>query len=61
LLGITSGTSKSNLFKARDKLKIMIKNAEVLPTILGNNYTNIVAVSPINLKVIFYDNNGLIR
>lgn len=61
LLGITSGTSKSNLFKARDKLKIMIKHAEVLPIISGNNYINIVAVSPVNLKVIFYDNNGLIR
>ncbi len=61
MLGITSGTSKSNLFKARDKLKTMIEHAEVLPIGSGNNYTNIVAVSPVNLKVNFYDNNGLIK
>lgn len=63
LLGITAGTSKSNLFKARDKLKIMIKDTEVpIIQISGNNYNNMVAVIPVNLKSIFYNNNnGIVR
>jgi predicted DNA-binding protein (UPF0251 family) len=39
LLGISEGTSKSNLFKARDKLKKMIMESERLPGVnSGSNY-----------------------
>ncbi|GAA4315782.1 sigma-70 family RNA polymerase sigma factor [Mucilaginibacter gynuensis] len=61
LLGITSGTSKSNLFKARDKLKKMIADADNLPgQYSGTAYTPIVAISTANLKVTFLG-NGIIR
>lgn len=61
LLGISAGTSKSNLFKARDKLRIMIKLANTLPnSVSGNDYANIVAVSSVDLKTVFYK-NGILK
>jgi RNA polymerase sigma factor (sigma-70 family) len=61
LLGISAGTSKSNLFKARDKLRLMVKLSNTLPNrTSGNDYTNIVAVSAVNLNSIFF-NNGILK
>jgi RNA polymerase sigma-70 factor (ECF subfamily) len=49
-LNISTGTSKSNLFKAREKLKIMVINSGRLP---DNNSENsmhkIVAISAISI------------
>lgn len=56
LLGISAGTSKSNLFKARDKLKKMIKGADGRDSnIKGNNYATIVAINPATFNVIYFN------
>lgn len=61
MLGISPGTSKSNLFKARDKLKRMVLAAETLPDKPGNGtYATIVAINPVNLNVTFF-NNGIFK
>jgi RNA polymerase sigma factor (sigma-70 family) len=60
MLNISSGTSKSNLFKAREKLKTMIKEADQLPGLRGNSYSTFVAINPVDLKVTFIY-NGFIR
>jgi RNA polymerase sigma factor (sigma-70 family) len=60
MLNINIGTSKSNLFKARQKLKQMIQDAE-----LGSNYnkgidfTPVVAINGAAVKPTFYNNNGI--
>ena len=57
MLGISAGTSKSNLFKARDKLKKMIAEAEVLPEDRsGSSYSTIVSIHAENLNVAFFYN-----
>ncbi len=59
MLGISAGTSKSNLFKAREKLKKMIlKAAEIPKNFNGTNETQIVAISNGNLYLGFL-NNGI--
>jgi RNA polymerase sigma factor (sigma-70 family) len=61
MLGINSGTSKSNLFKAREKLKKMILNAAEVPkNVGGGSRSQIVAVSTANLHLSFL-NNGIRR
>jgi len=53
LLGISDGTSKSNLFKAREKLKKMVMAAAQLPDTLGtDNYYATSAIDVINLRAI---------
>ncbi|WP_448700025.1 RNA polymerase sigma factor [Mucilaginibacter sp. AW1-3] len=52
LLGISGGTSKSNLFKAREKLKKMIIAAAQLPGTSGTDtYYATNAIDVLNLKV----------
>lgn len=59
LLQISTGTSKSNLFKAREKLKQMITTADELPKGMSGNASNpIVAVHPLNLKVTFFNHSN---
>lgn len=59
LLNISTGTSKSNLFKAREKLKQMITAADELPNeISGSALNPIVAVHPLNLKVTFFNHSN---
>jgi len=61
LLGISSGTSKSNLHKARQKLKVMVLEADSA----GNNrnynsgmdYSPIVAISKTDMQGVFYNKN----
>ncbi|HVW97252.1 MAG TPA: sigma-70 family RNA polymerase sigma factor [Mucilaginibacter sp.] len=57
MLNINAGTSKSNLHKARQKLKQMILQAEELPARNANyndmNYTPIVALRAINMNGVF--------
>ncbi|KAA8479733.1 RNA polymerase sigma-70 factor (ECF subfamily) [Arcticibacter tournemirensis] len=61
MLGISAGTSKSNLFKARDKLKRMVLQADSIGgNASGDSYTTIVAINPINLSVTFF-NNGIFK
>lgn len=61
MLGISPGTSKSNLFKARDRLRKMVMEADVLPRDTnGGAYSASVAINPVNLNVTFF-NNGLFR
>lgn len=53
-LGITTGTSKSNLFKAREKLKVMVLNSGRLPD--NDSKTtrhNIVAIGAISIGMSF--------
>jgi RNA polymerase sigma-70 factor (ECF subfamily) len=61
LLNISAGTSKSNLHKARQKLKQMISEAD-LPA--GNNnynsgmgYSPIVAIKKVDINGMFFDKN----
>jgi len=61
MLNINAGTSKSNLFKARQKLKQMIADADIRPDVSYNNdidYTSIVAINGIGINPVFY-NNGI--
>jgi len=61
MLNINAGTSKSNLFKAREKLKKMIlKAAEIPGGINGTSQTQIVAINAAHLHLSFL-NNGIRR
>jgi RNA polymerase sigma factor (sigma-70 family) len=61
MLNINAGTSKSNLFKAREKLKKMIlKAAEIPDGINGTSQTQIVAINAAHLHLSFL-NNGIRR
>jgi RNA polymerase sigma-70 factor (ECF subfamily) len=63
MLGISSGTSKSNLHKARQKLKQMILKADLPYTDNGNgkmNYSSIVAINSADIYGVFF-NNGIRR
>jgi len=61
MLGISSGTSKSNLHKARQKLKQMILESEQS----GNNnnyntgmdYSPIVAINKVDIHKVYFDKN----
>ncbi len=56
LLGISAGTSKSNLFKAREKLKQMILKTEQLPQPdTGNSYGPI-SISAVSVGISFLVN-----
>ena len=60
MLGISPGTSKSNLHKARQKLKLMILKAE-RPYTEGNgsvNYSSVVAINSTDMNGLFF-NNGI--
>lgn len=63
MLNISTGTSKSNLHKARQKLKQMILDAEAAATKInytrgsGSGYSPIVAISGSNIRSVF--NNGI--
>lgn len=59
MLGISSGTSKSNLHKARQKLKQMILKADLPQTNSGNgkiNYSSIVAINAMDINGVFFNN-----
>ena len=62
MLGISPGTSKSNLHKARQKLKQMIFEAEQLPKNInynkGNDYSSIVAINRVDINGMFF-NKGI--
>jgi RNA polymerase sigma factor (sigma-70 family) len=61
MLHINAGTSKSNLFKARQKLKQMILDTDVLPGVRSNDgadYTSIVAINSAGIRPVFF-NNGI--
>ena len=60
MLNINIGTSKSNLHKARQKLKKMILDAEASAKNYrsGTDYTSIVAIKGADLKPTFF-NNGI--
>ncbi len=59
LLNISAGTSKSNLFKAREKLKQLITAAEELPKgTSGSIYNPIVGINPLSLKVTFFNHSS---
>ena len=61
MLNISTGTSKSNLFKAREKLKKMIiKAAEITDDLNGTHQTQIVAINAAHLHLSFL-NNGIRR
>jgi len=57
MLNINIGTSKSNLFKARQKLKQMIAGADAsADNYRGMDYTSIVAINGADLGPAFYSN-----
>lgn len=62
MLEISPGTSKSNLHKARQKLKQMIFEAEQLPKNVkynkGNDYSSIVAINRVDINGMFF-NKGI--
>jgi len=60
MLNINAGTSKSNLFKARQKLKQMILDADIQANNYNRDidYTSTMAVNAIGIKQVFY-NNGI--
>jgi len=60
MLNINAGTSKSNLFKARQKLKQMILDADIKASNYNGNtdYTSTVAINAVGIKPVFY-NNGI--
>lgn len=61
LLGISTGTSKSNLHKARQKLKMMISETESSDKGAnyegGMGYSTIVAISRANMHSLLFDKN----
>jgi RNA polymerase sigma factor (sigma-70 family) len=58
LLNISEGTSKSNLFKAREKLKKMITKSDQLPDkTVGGSYISCEANNRVSLTVAFSNNN----
>ncbi|TWR28283.1 sigma-70 family RNA polymerase sigma factor [Mucilaginibacter achroorhodeus] len=62
MLNISVGTSKSNLHKAREKLKVMIAESERLPGYLskqsGDNIITINQTNTPNLSVSFFSRNN---
>lgn len=62
MLHINAGTSKSNLFKARQKLKQMISDADSQAGNISYNgdidYTSTVAINAMGIKPMFF-NNGI--
>lgn len=59
MLGISPGTSKSNLHKARQKLKVMILNVEKPYTGSGTgsvNYSSVVAINAVHANGTFFNN-----
>jgi len=60
MLNINAGTSKSNLFKARQKLKQMILDADIKARTYNGNtdYTSSMAVSAVGIRPVFF-NNGI--
>jgi len=61
MLNINPGTSKSNLFKARQKLKQMIADADVQPNRNyndGTDYAPIVAINSVGIRPGYF-NNGI--
>ena len=60
MLNINAGTSKSNLFKARQKLKQMILDADAKANNYNRDidYTSTVAINAIGIKPMFF-NNGI--
>jgi RNA polymerase sigma factor (sigma-70 family) len=61
MLGISPGTSKSNLHKARQKLKLMILKADQPYTERGGgkmNYSSVVAINSTDMNGTFF-NNGI--
>jgi RNA polymerase sigma-70 factor (ECF subfamily) len=62
MLNISSGTSKSNLHKARQKLKQMISEADKSGN-SNNNYnqgmdsSQIVAIKKVDIQSVFFNNN----
>jgi RNA polymerase sigma factor (sigma-70 family) len=57
---INIGTSKSNLFKARQKLKQMILDADAPGNYInGVNFTPVVAINATPIGPVFYNNNGI--
>ncbi len=60
MLNINIGTSKSNLFKARQKLKQMIADADASVNYNKEiNFTPVVAMNGANIKPAFYNNKGI--
>jgi RNA polymerase sigma factor (sigma-70 family) len=60
MLNINAGTSKSNLFKARQKLKQMISDADLSANNYnkGIDYTSVVAINGVGITPGFF-NNGI--
>ncbi|WP_255547637.1 sigma-70 family RNA polymerase sigma factor [Mucilaginibacter sp. dw_454] len=60
MLNINIGTSKSNLFKARQKLKQMILDADSSSNYLnGVSFTPVVAINAASVSPGFYNNKGI--
>ncbi|TSJ43574.1 sigma-70 family RNA polymerase sigma factor [Mucilaginibacter corticis] len=60
MLNINIGTSKSNLFKARQKLKQMILDADESSNYInGVSFTPIVAINAAGISPVFYNNKGI--
>jgi RNA polymerase sigma factor (sigma-70 family) len=60
MLNINIGTSKSNLFKARQKLKQMIQDADSSANYnKGIDFNPVVAMSSAAIKPVFYNNKGI--
>src|ERR1700749_4028951 len=64
MLNINTGTSKSNLHKARQKLKVMIKEADDMADKQrynsgGTDFNSIVAISGTDMNGFFYNKNML--
>ncbi|MFD2144636.1 RNA polymerase sigma factor [Mucilaginibacter antarcticus] len=60
MLNINIGTSKSNLFKARQKLKQMIEDADTAGNYTGGaNFTPVVAINAATVTPVFFSNKGI--
>lgn len=60
MLNINIGTSKSNLFKARQKLKQMILDADQSGNYInGVSFTPVVAINAAGISPVFYNNKGI--
>lgn len=60
MLNINIGTSKSNLFKARQKLKQMILDADESGNYVnGVSFTPVVAINAASVLPVFYNNKGI--
>jgi RNA polymerase sigma factor (sigma-70 family) len=60
MLNINVGTSKSNLFKARQKLKQMIQDADAAGNYNnGVSFTPVVAINAAGITPVFYNDKGI--